>query len=91
VGAISGIQSIQTNFTIAFATALVAGTDDVNAIVGFGTGVRLEYLLMPVVLGIGAPLVSLVGTNIGAGQQQRALRIALTGGARAGFSRFSPL
>jgi len=83
VGAISGIQSIQTNFTIAFATALVAGTDDVNAIVGFGTGVRLEYLLMPVVLGIGAPLVSLVGTNIGAGQQQRALRIALTGGALA--------
>jgi Na+-driven multidrug efflux pump len=83
VGAISGIQSIQTNFTIALATALVAGAADVNAIAGFGTGARLEYLLVPVVFGIGAPLVSLVGANMGAGQQQRALRIALTGGALA--------
>ena len=50
---------------------------------GFGTGVRLEYLLIPLVFGLGAPLVALVGTNIGAGQQQRALHIALTGGALA--------
>jgi putative MATE family efflux protein len=83
VGAISSIQSVQTNFTIALATALVAGVSDVNAIAGFGTAARLEYLLIPVVFGIGAPLVSLVGTNIGAGQKQRALRIALTGAALA--------
>jgi putative MATE family efflux protein len=83
VGAVSAIQSLQTNFTIALATALVAGAAGVNAIAGFGTGARLEYLLVPVVFGIGAPLVSLVGANMGAGQQQRALRIALTGGALA--------
>jgi putative MATE family efflux protein len=83
VGAISAIQSVQTNVTIALATALVAAAADVNAIAGFGTGARLEYLLVPVVFGLGAPLVALVGTNIGAGQQQRALRIALTGGALA--------
>src|SRR6266478_6123176 len=83
VGAISSIQSVQTNVTIALATALVAGAADVNAIAGFGTAARLEYLLVPVVFGLGAPLVSLVGTNIGAGQKQRALRIALTGGALA--------
>jgi Na+-driven multidrug efflux pump len=83
VGATSGIQSVQANFTIALATALVAGAADVNAIAGFGTGARLEYLLVPVVFGLGAPLVTLLGTNIGAGQQQRALRIALTGGALA--------
>jgi Na+-driven multidrug efflux pump len=35
------------------------------------------------VFGFGAPLVALVGTNIGAGQRERALRIALTGGALA--------
>jgi len=35
------------------------------------------------VFGLGAPLVALVGTNIGAGQTQRALRIALTGGVIA--------
>jgi Na+-driven multidrug efflux pump len=35
------------------------------------------------VFGFGAPLVTLVGTNIGAGQRERALRVALTGGAIA--------
>jgi len=83
VGAVASLQSVQTNLTIALATALVAGAAGVDAVAGFGTGVRLEYLLIPLVFGLGAPLVALVGTNIGAGQQQRALHIALTGGALA--------
>ena len=83
VGAVASIQSVQTNVTIAFATALVAAAAGVDAVAGFGTGARLEYLLIPLVFGLGAPLVALVGTNIGAGQQQRALRIALAGGALA--------
>ena len=37
---------------------------------------RLEYLLVPLVFGLGAPLVAMVGTNIGAGQMKRALRVA---------------
>ncbi len=69
--------------TIALATALVAGTAGSSAVAGFGTGVRLEYLLVPLIFGLGAPLVALVGTNIGAGQKRRALRIALVGGALA--------
>jgi Na+-driven multidrug efflux pump len=83
VGAVAAITSLQTNVTIALATALVAGAAGTNAVAGYGTGVRLEYLLVPVVFGLGAPLVALVGTNIGAGQKQRALRIALIGGAIA--------
>ena len=83
VGAVASIQSVQTNVTIALATAVVAAAAGVDAVAGFGTGARLEYLLIPVVFGLGAPLVALVGTNIGAGQEQRALRIALTGGALA--------
>ncbi|MGY2288255.1 MATE family efflux transporter [Pseudomonas sp. SDO528_S397] len=83
VGAVASVQSVLSNVTIALATALVAGHAGVNAVAGFGTGARLEYLLVPVVFGLGAPLVALVGTNIGAGQQQRALRVALTGGALA--------
>ena len=51
-----------------------------DAVAGYGTGARLEYLLIPLVFGLGAPLVALVGTNIGAGQRARALRIALIGG-----------
>ena len=38
---------------------------------------------MPLVFGLGAPLVALVGTNIGAGQRARALRVALIGGGTA--------
>jgi hypothetical protein len=40
---------------------------------------RLEYLLIPLVFGLGAPLVAMVGANIGADQPERALRIALVG------------
>jgi putative MATE family efflux protein len=80
IGAAAAITSLQTNLTIALATALVAETAGVDAVAGFGTGARLEYLLVPLVFGLGAPLVALVGTNIGAGHHQRALNIAMTGG-----------
>ena len=68
---------------VGLATALVGLAGGPNAVAGYGTGARLEYLLIPLVFGLGAPMVALVGTNIGAGQPERALRIALTGGAIA--------
>lgn len=83
VGLLSALQSIQTNIVIAGATALVAAHAGVQAVAGFGTGVRLEYLLIPLIFGIGAPVVALVGTNMGAGRGERAVRIALTGAALA--------
>jgi putative MATE family efflux protein len=83
VGAWSSISSVQTNVIVASATALVASVAGADAVAGYGTGARLEYLLIPLVFGLGAPLVALVGTNIGAGQYQRALRIGLYGGAIA--------
>ena len=81
VGAVASVTSVQTNVIIALATALVAMASGPDAIAGYGTGARLEYLLVPLIFGLGAPLVALVGTNIGAGQRERALRIALIGGA----------
>jgi len=83
IGGVGTISSIQTNVTIGLATALVASTAGIEAVAGFGTGARLEYLLIPLIFGLGAPIVALVGTNIGAGRQDRALRIAFTGGAIA--------
>jgi Na+-driven multidrug efflux pump len=74
---------VQTNVIIALATALVAMNAGAAAAAGYGTAARLEYLLVPLVFGLGAPLVALVGTNVGAGQRERALRIALVGGAIA--------
>jgi putative MATE family efflux protein len=83
VGIWSSIASVQTNVIIASATALAAGIAGTDAVAGYGTGARLEYLLIPLVFGLGAPLVAMVGTNIGAGQRDRALRIGLAGGAIA--------
>jgi putative MATE family efflux protein len=83
VGAVASVTTLQTTLTVALTTALVGAAAGGDAIAGYGTGSRLEYLLVPLVFGLGAPLVALVGTNIGAGQPARALRVALTGGAIA--------
>ena len=83
VGGLAALTSVQTNVTVGLTTALVGAWFGPDAVAGYGTGARLEYLLIPLVFGLGAPLVALVGTNIGAGQMARALRVALTGGAFA--------
>lgn len=83
VGAVAAVTSVQTNVTIALTTALVGMAAGPAAVAGFGTAARLEYLLVPLVFGLGGPLVALVGTNIGAGNRERALRIAWTGAAIA--------
>jgi putative MATE family efflux protein len=78
VGAVAALITVQTNLTIAIATGLV-GAFGPAAIAGYGTGSRLEYLLIPLVFGLGGPLVAMVGTNIGAGRPDRALRVAWIG------------
>ncbi|HXA23619.1 MAG TPA: MATE family efflux transporter [Acetobacteraceae bacterium] len=83
VGAVGSVSTLQTTLTVALTTALVGAAAGPDAIAGYGTGSRLEYLLIPLAFGLGAPLVALVGTNIGAGQRARALRIALIGGGLA--------
>jgi len=83
VGAVASVTTLQTTLTVVLATALVGAKAGPAAVAGYGTGNRLEYLLVPLAFGLGAPLVALVGTNIGAGRRERALRIAFTGGALA--------
>ncbi|HEY0420525.1 MAG TPA: MATE family efflux transporter [Acetobacteraceae bacterium] len=83
VGAVACISTLQTTLTVALTTGLVGAAGGPGAVAGYGTGSRLEYLLVPLVFGLGAPLVALVGTNIGAGQRERALRVAFVGGALA--------
>jgi len=86
VGLVAALVTVTTNLTIAIATGLV-GRFGTAAIAGYGTGARLEYLLVPLVFGLGSPLVAMVGTNIGAGQRERALRAAWIGaGIAAGLT-----
>jgi MATE family, multidrug efflux pump len=86
VGGVGALITVQTNLTIAIATGFV-GRFGAAAIAGYGTGSRLESLLIPLVFGRGGPLVAMVGTNIGAGQRDRALRAAWIGaGIAAGLT-----
>jgi len=82
VGAMAALVTVSTNLTIMIGTSLV-GAFGPAAIAGYGTGARLEYLLVPLVFGLGAPLVAMVGTAIGAGERERALRTAWIGAAIA--------
>ncbi|MGZ5179796.1 MAG: MATE family efflux transporter [Ramlibacter sp.] len=83
IGLAGAISTVATNVSIAIATGL-AGQAGTAAIAGYGTASRLEYLLVPLVFGLGGPLVALVGTCIGAGQRERALRATWIGAAMAG-------
>jgi putative MATE family efflux protein len=82
VGAVAALITVGTNVTIAVATGLI-GQFGPAAIAGYGTGSRIEYLLIPLVFGLGGPLVAIVGTNIGADERGRALRTAWIGAAIA--------
>jgi putative MATE family efflux protein len=83
VGLAAAIVTIQTNVTIAVAMGLV-GRFGPESIAGYGTGARLEYLLIPLASGLGGPLVAITGTNIGAGQRERAVRAAWIGAVVCG-------
>jgi len=78
VGALSSVSSLQTVAAAIILTGCV-GTFGTAAIAGYGVGVRLELLLVPIVFAIGQALVILVGTHVGAGRAAQARRIAWSG------------
>lgn len=82
VGLISSISAITANLTTILVTLLVAGFG-VAALAGYGVGSRLEFMLVPLAFGIGSALTTLVGIAAGAGQWQRAVRVAIIGSLMA--------
>jgi putative MATE family efflux protein len=83
VGGLSVLNSFQVVLTAVVLTGYV-GRHGPAALAGYGVGVRLELLQIPLVFAVGQALVVLVGTNIGAGQTARAKHIAWIGAALAG-------
>ena len=77
VGAPMSLQPVLNNLALATLTGFV-GALGAAQLAGFGVAVRLEYLLYPLAFGLGAGVLSMVGTNIGAGNLARAERIAWT-------------
>ena len=82
VGGISVLSSFQTVLTAVVLTGLV-GQYGAGALAGYGVGLRLELLQIPLVFAVGQAMVVLVGTHIGAGRPERAKRIAWVGTAFA--------
>jgi len=82
VGAISSLNSLQTVVTAVIITGFV-GRYGAAAIAGYGVGLRLELLQIPLVFAVGQALVVLVGVHIGAGRVARAKHIAWVGAAFA--------
>jgi Na+-driven multidrug efflux pump len=80
VGLISAIGTIQPNLAVVVATGVV-GLFGADALAGYGIASRLDYVLIPIMFGIGTGVVTMVGTNMGAGNLVRAKRIAWTGAA----------
>lgn len=78
VGLISSVNATQTVLTSVILTGLV-GRHGTAALAGYGVGLRLELLQVPMVFAVGQALVVMVGTHIGAGRSERAKRIAWTG------------
>jgi len=82
VGALGSLSPVFVVLTIGLLNAIMSGFGT-PAIAGYGIGARLEFLLIPLVFGIGASMTSLVGLNMGAGKLARAERIGWTGGVTA--------
>lgn len=82
VGALAALNTVLTTLTIIIMTGLV-GQFGAAALAGYGLGARLEFLMIPVIFGIGAAMTAMVGANIGAGRTDRALRVAWTGSGAA--------
>ena len=78
VGGISVLSSFQTVLTAVVLTGFV-GRFGAAALAGYGVGLRLELLQIPLVFAVGQAMVVLVGTHIGAGRAERAKRIAWIG------------
>jgi putative MATE family efflux protein len=76
----SAASTLLTNLTFIILTALVAPFG-AEAIAGYGAGGRLEYLLIPLVFGVGSALVPLVAASDGAGDFGRVRGLTRAGAA----------
>ena len=70
--------------TILVLTGLV-GTFGTEALAGYGIGSRVEFLMIPLIFGIGTAMTSIVGANIGAHNIERAETVGNYGGSLAGI------
>ena len=69
------MNPILTVAVMTIANAFI-GRMGTSALAGYGIGARLEFLMVPVIFGIGAALITMVGANVGAGAITGAIGLA---------------
>src|SRR5882757_5704027 len=79
VGVPTSLNALLTNLTVICVTGAV-GLFGTAAIAGYGIAARLDYIMIPLLFGISAATLTMVGTNMGASQAARARKIGWTGG-----------
>lgn len=79
----ASVSPLLTVGTILVLTGLV-GTFGTEALAGYGIGSRVEFLMIPLIFGIGTAMTSIVGANIGANNIIRAETVGIYGGTSAG-------
>jgi putative MATE family efflux protein len=82
VGALASLSPLFMVLTITLVNGLINKLGP-SAIAGYGIATRLEFLLIPMVFGLGTSMTALVGMNMGARNILRAERISWTGGGCA--------
>jgi putative MATE family efflux protein len=76
VGLPSAVNAVMSALAVTALTA-AAGAVSVAAIAGYGIASRLDMLLVPLMFGFGTAALTMVGTNLGAGNVARARRVAI--------------
>tara|TARA_B100000676_G_scaffold68819_1_gene68866 strand:- start:599 stop:1309 length:711 start_codon:yes stop_codon:yes gene_type:complete len=79
----ASVSPLLTVGTILVLTGLV-GTFGTEALAGYGIGSRVEFLMIPLIFGIGTAMTSIVGANVGAKNIERAETVGIYGGSTAG-------
>jgi Na+-driven multidrug efflux pump len=82
VGCIAMLSPLFSVGSVLVLTRLVAEVGP-EALAGYGIGVRLEFLLIPIAFSVGVASVPMVGTALGAGNLKRARSVAWTSGSIA--------
>jgi Na+-driven multidrug efflux pump len=99
VGVPTAVNALLTNLTVILVTGSV-GLFGTTALAAYGIASRLDYVMIPILFGLCTATLTMVGINIGAGENARARKIAgvsafvglaLTGGIGAIVALHPPL
>jgi putative MATE family efflux protein len=82
VGLPSSLGSLQGSLNTVLVAAAVAHFGD-SALAGYGIASRVDYVMNPLMFGLGSAMITMIGANVGAGSHERARRVTWSGAALA--------